>query len=41
MGRKREVILCLLDLSSAFGTLKHTTLLQRLDTIGIKGSALV
>ena len=40
MVRKREVILCLLDLSSAFDTLKHNILLQRLHDIGIKGSAL-
>ena len=37
---KWEVILCLLGLSSAFDTLKHTNLLQRLHDIGIKGSAL-
>ena len=35
MGRKREVILCLFDLSSAFDTLKHTILLQRLQRCGI------
>ena len=40
MGRKREVILCILDLSSAFDTLKHNILLQRLHNIGIYGSAL-
>ena len=40
MVRKREVILCLLGLNSAFDTLKHTILLQRLHDIGIKGSAL-
>ena len=28
MGRKWEVILCLLDISSAFDTLKHTILLS-------------
>ena len=40
MGRRRDVILCLLELSSAFDTLKHTILLQRLHCIGIDGSAL-
>ena len=40
MGCKQEVILCLLDLSSAFDTLKHTILPQRLHDIGIKGSVL-
>ena len=40
MWRKREVILCLLDLSYAFDTLKHTILLQRLNDICIKGSVL-
>ena len=35
MGHKR-----LLDLSSAFHTLKHTILFQRLHDIGVKGSAL-
>ena len=40
MVRKREVILCLLDLSSDFDILKHTILLQQLHDIGIKGSAL-
>ena len=40
VGRKRDVILCLLDLSSAFDTLKHTNLLQRLHDIGINGNAL-
>ena len=40
MGRNREVILCLLVLSSYFDTLKHTVLLQRLRVIGNNGSEL-
>ena len=41
IGRKREVILYLLDISSAFDTLKHTILLQRLHDIGINGSGIL
>ena len=40
MGRKRDMILCLLDLSSSFDTLKHTILLQQLHDIGINGNVL-
>ena len=36
MSQKRDVVLCLLDLSSVFGTLHHGILIKRLPEIGIE-----
>ena len=40
IDQKNGVILVLLDLSSAFDTIDHTILIQRLQSYGVKGSAL-
>ena len=40
LSRSRDVVLCLLDLSSAFDTLQHDILIQRLADIGVRDKAL-
>ena len=40
LSQRRDVVLCLLDLSSAFDTLHHGILIQRLAEIGIRDKAL-
>ena len=40
LSRSHEVVLCLLDLSSAFHTLQHDILIQRLADIGVRDKAL-
>ena len=41
LSRSRDVVLCLLDLRSAFDTLQHEILIQRLADIGVRDKALV
>ena len=41
LSRSRYVVLCLLDLRSAFDTLQHEILIQRLADIGVRDKALV
>ena len=40
LSRSRDVVLCLLDLRSAFDTLQHDILIQLLADIGVRGKAL-
>ena len=40
LSRSRDVVLCLLDLRSAFDTLQHEILTQRLADIGVRDKAL-
>ena len=40
LSRSRDVVLCLLDLRSAFDTLQHEILIQRLADIGVRDKAL-
>ena len=40
LSRSRDVVLCLLDLRSAFDTLQHDILIQRLANIGVRDKAL-
>ena len=40
LSRSRDVVLCILDLRSAFDTLQHEILIQRLTDIGVRDKAL-
>ena len=40
LGTGKNVVLCLLDLSVVFGTLKHSVLIDRLREIGLQDKAL-
>ena len=40
LGTWKKVVLCLLDLSVAFDTLKHSVLIDRLREIGLQDKAL-
>ena len=40
LGTGKKVVLCLLDLSAAFDTLKHSVLIDRLREIGLQDKAL-
>ena len=40
LSRSRDVVLCLLDLRSAFDTLQYEILIQRLADIGVRGKVL-
>ena len=40
LGSGKKVVLCLLDLSAAFDTLKHSVLIDRLNEIDLQDKAL-